>query len=248
MANVVYNYPKTSCDCASCGKMCCGCQTGGLPQCGPPTNMSVRGHDFKPWDYHNLIQFDKERVPTDKSGYHIINPQAYLDKFAPNFDKIECPESRVCKTVYASHDPRLFDAARAIYTTLDTPPMRSSEKLDTINTNKALDGYGQNYQTYSDIKEGQVTYYTSNALEDPFFSPNFVIPSEVSGYVFKDPMDAMKPLYNRQPLNPPDHLKTKGAKYDGCLSFISDSMEHREDIMSRQMYKRNEQRWSPRWT
>ena len=42
-------------------------------------------------------------------------------------------------------------------------------------------------------------------------------------------------------------LTAKKDHYGGCLSWIEDSLEHREDIMSLQMRKQLEQKYEPRW-
>lgn len=58
----------------------------------------------------------------------------------------------------------------------------------------------------------------------------------------------MKPRYERKPLTCTSHLNTTRNNYSGGLSWIEDSQEFREDIISKQMAKNNQQRWEPRWT
>ena len=75
-------------------------------------------------------------------------------------------------------------------------------------------------------------------------------------------MGAMKPQYDRiqqnkcnissehltETTNSTNSISTcnKGEEY--CLSWMKDSQNHREDLLARQMRKRNEQRYAPRWT
>jgi hypothetical protein len=60
-------------------------------------------------------------------------------------------------------------------------------------------------------------------------------------------MGAIKPHYERVPLKCNDYLTSEKRIYDHCLSWMDDSTSFREDIMSLQMSKMNEQKWTSRW-
>ena len=132
---------------------------------------------------------------------------------------------------------------------LNTVPIYGGMKLSDIPSEKILDGYGQNYKTYKDINAGQITYYESKAIEDPHHFPNFVSSATTKGYLFKDPMGSVKPYYERVPEKERcDFDEKRGDSYEGCLSWLHDSNNFREDLMSKQMGLRNRQRWQPRWS
>jgi hypothetical protein len=187
--------------------------------------------------------------PDYQSGDVWLNPDAWGNITAVNeFHKIECPNNTSqCRTVYASTDPRLLDPLLAQNLTLDRPPLDSTVALKDVYTDPTLEEYGKTYyKTYSDINAGQILYYVDKSIADPFFSPIFAIPAETRGGVFKDPMGGMKPQYDRTPLAHQNPVNTKTNNYNG-LSWIDESNEHREDLMSRQMWRRNQESWSARW-
>ena len=74
--------------------------------------------------------------------------------------------------------------------------MTNLQSLNNVYKDKSLDGYGQNYNTYSDIHAGQIQYYGSTK-NDVLFKPIFTIQANVKEEVFRDPMDALKPQYKR---------------------------------------------------
>ena len=63
----------------------------------------------------------------------------------------------------------------------------------------------------------------------------------VVGTLYQDPMGAIKPQWNRYP-------QSTENSCDWGTSFMKDSQFHREDILSLQMRKMNEQRYAPRWS
>ena len=92
-------------------------------------------------------------------------------------------------------------------------------------------------------------YYMSNDISNSLFSPVFATEVDVVGEVYKDPMGNMRPEYTRIP-KPVNFIQRDPctSKGDFCLSWINDSQYHREDIISKQMSTRNEQRYETRWT
>ena len=245
MANIVYDYPKSSCNCYRCTE-----NKYDFPTKGNPTNMSVRDGKFPRYFecYDNKL-FRKNEEPRAQEGQTILNPQVLTQKYASDFQKVECPNNNSCpSTQYASMDPRLISASHTGQVqTLDVPPITGDVKLKSLLHNRLLDNYGQGYKDYSDVNAGQYMYYINKSLEDPYFSPNFVTSATATGVLYKDPMGAMKPRYNRKPLIDNDPLGPERNNYEGCLSWMEDSLSHRQDLMSLQMGRRNQERYAPRW-
>jgi len=220
MNDIIYDYPKSSC----CNDVQCKCKN----RCGIPTNLGVYNCDTK--CYNEVFKLGDE--PRVKCGFTYLNPQVYMNKNACDFTYENCE-------TFKSQDPRLIDVPRAFKMNLDRPPMDSSIKLSQIYSDPTLCNYGKNYRTYSDIDGGQIAYYTDDYFSDTFFHPIFSTPSTVKGYIYKDPMDQLSPEYERCPL-------VKAEEMCG-LSWINDSNEHREDLISKQMYIRFDKDWNNRF-
>ena len=235
------DYPKSSCDCYDCKRQ-------NFTHSGTPSNLSVRNCDFSKYECGNKFGFKKQIEPRGLKGYNNINPNVWEDSYDKNFHPVECKNNKGCTKVYASTDPRLVSAAHGGQVmTLDRPPITTDIKLKDIYTDKSLQGYGQNYKTYSDINAGQIMYYTDKSRQDAFYEPLFSSSAMTHGTLYKDPMGAMKPQYDRVPLKCNDPLNTDMNRYEGGLSWIQDSQNHRQDLLAKQMRKHNEQRWMPRW-
>lgn len=250
MTDVIYNYPKSSCTCWECDK------DKYYKPTGPPTNMSVRGCNFSEfYDCNPRRLFKVQQEPHNKSGRILLNNSVISqEKHDPTFEAInvkDCPSSSCVGTTYLNSDPRLYNAAAATWLQLDRPPLNASTKLNTLNKNKSLDYYGQNYKSYADINAGQYLYYIDKDREDVLYPPLFSKKATVVGTMYKDPMGAMKPQYDRIPNEQQDHaILNNPCDVTGgyCLSYMKDTQAHREDLLSLQMRKRNEQRYAPRWT
>jgi hypothetical protein len=244
MTAVVYDYPKSSCDC-----YCCECKVITAEGTGLPTNMSVRDCTTpKYYSCGNNLEFSSKVGPSDKLGINKLNPQVYSSNRAHDFEKTICKGS-YCETSYRTGDPRLYNPIRWTSLELDHPPLSGTIPLRDVNTDENLNKYGQNYKEYGDVNAGQIMYYTDSSIEEPFFPPVFSTSANVTSYLYKDPMGAMKPHYKRNPLtcdNPITSSRCKG--YEGGLSWMEDSNNHRDDIISLQMAKMNQTRWSPRWS
>lgn len=234
---MIRNYPKSSCTCYNYEKR--------DQPTGPPTNMSVRGCNFQ--KYVSPRVFKSKIEPTDKNGLSVLNPGVVSkDKFDQNMKAINyenCPKTSCPGTTYLNNDPRLYSSVHAEWLQLNRPPLMSNTDIGTLNYNKKLDSYGKNYKSYSDVNAGQVVYYISKDIEDVLYNPLFSEPAHSIGTLYKDPMGAMKPHYDRIPLDPLDPLDQ-----EYCLSWMKDSQHHREDILSKQMQKINQTRYAPRWT
>ena len=238
------DYPKSSCVCYQCDKKKYDKNTN-----GNPSNMSLTNCQFpKFFDCGDIFEFNSSIHPNKQSGIKILNPQALQDKYDNNYTPLNCNIKGCNQKVYSSSDPRLLSVPLCQYLTLDRPPIQSKINVNEIANDKSLDNYGQNYTGYSDINAGQILYYENKETAEPFHSPNFSTSAYTTSSVIQDPMGQIRPSYIRYPLTKPDHLNTKKEKYSGCLSWIQDSTDHREDIMSKQMETFNKQRWEPRWS
>ena len=250
---MITNYPTTLCNCFN--NNCDNSRSN----CGSDSNLSVKNCDYKKYDcniagYNNCGKkeiFKQQIEPRLLVDYNILNKDVYANAYDKTFQKIDCKDNKSCNsTVYTTNDPRLVSVVNGgQIQTLDRPPLNATIKLADIYTDPSLKNYGATYKSYDDINAGDIFYYIDKSIEDAFFQPNFTNPSNVTGVIYKDPMSAIKPEYIRTPLKENNLLDTsKNRSYNGGLSFLSDTTEHREDLMSKQMYKTNKNRYSSRWT
>jgi hypothetical protein len=216
--------------------------------------MSVRGCNFS--DYYDCYSgfkypFKVQQEPAPKTGRTLLNPIVVNDnKYDKTFKAIDvnnCQASSCVGTTYLSSDPRLYNQG-GTWLQLDTPPINAATKLSTLTTDKSLNRYGQGYKSYADVNAGQVLYYIDKNREDTFYAPLFSKNATTVGTMYQDPMGAMKPQYNRIPLEQSSPCLRGGEQYEYCLSFMRDTQAQREDILALQMRKQNEQRYAPRWT
>ena len=253
------NYPKSSCNCYNCEQKNYMIQNQGIP-----TNMSVYNCEIPEYLDCTLNQpiFRSDIEPADKIGYEYINPQVYTQKYADDFELLNCNSANAREYVplpngwlqpckgrqVITNDPRLNSASHGQWITLDQPPIDSSMKLYDIPFDKRLDNYGQNYNSYSDINAGQIVYYIDKSIEDPFFKPNFVTSSRIEGTLYKDPMGSISPEYYRTNVKNDNPIGPKRNNYEGGLSWMEDSLNQREDIMSLQMSRQLRETWAPRYS
>ena len=254
---MIHDYPKTSCKCYkfaetsnSKNNTSSNLEINNTPdnsKNNTPSNLAINNCQIPDLlNFYNTQNFNQTIEPTNNSGYIILNPTALSEKFSNNFQELDFPNSQGAKK-YVSCDPRLISPIHNQILKLDRPPVESKMQLSDIPTDKSLNNYGQNYSSYNDINAGNIVYYKNKELENSYHTPNFTNSSHITGYVYKDPMDSLKPIYHRKPVKMSDHLNTKKDKYDGGLSWIQDSNEHREDLISHQMSKRLQQKWESRW-
>lgn len=151
-----------------------------------------------------------------------------LDSWDDDFTPIDCRGVKTCNEVtYQSSDPRLTSSAHSGQKlALDSIPLNG--KVPICKT-QCIPGYPNVYDTYSNIHGGQLSYYYDDQLAVPFISQLFVQPGLVVRENYVDPMDSYKPHYCRAALD-----------NKNCLSWIRDSQFHREDLMSKQIWNRNQ--------
>ena len=170
----------------------------------------------------------------------LINPETITQSYAKHYHQVESPCGG---TAVVSNDPRLSSAFHnGQVLTLDTPPVTGGVRLKDVYTLPSLKNYGRQYNTYKDIKAGQIVYYIDESIQKPYFSPVFSNESIDVDDVYIDPMGSFRPVYKRMPIK---HDNKEG--YEGCLSSIEDTGEYREDLIALQMRKINRQKYSSRW-
>ena len=256
MTDIIYDYPKSSCDCWKCNQDKCNQDNYNQDNCTSyldnSTNMYFNNHCIfsKYNDCYDKNTFRVDKEPFYKSGNVILNPSVLTtDKFDKTFKAVnteDCPNSFSGTTTYISSDPRLYNQG-GTWLQLDRPPLNSTIKLSSLNIDKSLNNYGKGYTSYSDINTGQYVYYINKEREDPFYKPLFSKEAISIGTMYKDPMGSIKPQYNRIPLNQNNETDETDETNEYALSFMKDTQFHREDILALQMRKKNEQRYEPLW-
>jgi hypothetical protein len=155
-----------------------------------------------------------------------------LDSWDTDFKKTTCDTQegkQVCtKDVFVSDDPRLVSPAHSGQRlVLDNVPLNG--KVQVWET-PYIPEYPSVYNSYSDIHGGQNMYYYSKNLAVPFISELFIKPDLIVKEQYIDPMDSYKPHY----------CSRVSLDNKNCLNWIRDSQFHREDLMSKQLWNRNQ--------
>ena len=143
------------------------------------------------------------------------------------------------KGYYYVQDGRVVDSARNIRMVLDKPAEVGAVDMDQVRTFDNRN-YGSVYKSYSDIKNGQISYYINNDVAQPFISPVYTLSSYVDKTIRIDPMDSPKPEYIKTPISSTLYAVSKDQSTRDQLSF-------REDLMSRQQNLYNRTSWTNRW-
>ena len=132
------------------------------------------------------------------------------------------------KVAFVSQDPRLVSPAHSGQRlTLDNIPLNG--KVQVWETPYIAGYRAASYDTYSNIHGGQNTYYYSKDIAVPFISELFIKPGLVVKEDYVDPMDSYKPHYCM--------VNIDNKNYP---SWLRDSQFHREDLMSKQLWNRNQ--------
>jgi hypothetical protein len=155
-----------------------------------------------------------------------------------SFDKDFTPAICERKEVWTSPDPRLQSSAHnGTRLVLDSPPLNG--KLSQNEVYQPRTGYNMRYPNYTAIKGGQITYYIDPKLAKPFLHQLFTGPMAMVMDEYRDPMGTYKPHYCLEQL--------KSGESCPNLSWIQDSQYHRQDLMARQLWKRNQTDYQTRF-
>lgn len=147
-------------------------------------------------------------------------------------------KDNVCGYESVIQDGRLYDTSRNLVMSLDTPPIQVhyNSKHDTISGKPQYNDYGRNYKDYRSVNLGQIQYYIDTDISQPFISPVYSMPSKTTGQIYTDPMGAKRPEFTKT-------FDMSRREHTNMLSSIEDTTKHREDIMSLQQQRHNEQRY-----
>lgn len=220
------------------------------------SNMSFENCDYNNDWYCARNPFSCTSVGPDSCGraeVTVLNPDLYKNNVAQDFIRVD---DRTCDGLlghgYTSEDARLKNPRTGnIPIELDKRPMDMGIKTlddEEIYTSNCKD-WKTGFTNYEDMNKGQITYYVDQEIAAPFTHPIFENKAAVMGYVNVTPMNTINPEYERRPLKCRNCLETNLCRCDylGGLSWIEDSNEHREDLISRQLWNRNRSKWQSRW-
>jgi len=119
------------------------------------------------------------------------------------------------------------------------------ETIPTLNTIYTYPD-AKNYKTKTyfdvkDIKSGYIEYFPKKRqIQDVFTKPNFVNDCQIDATLYYNPMGSIMPNYKRT-------LTKNNLKKPDQLTWIQDSNEQREEIMSLQMRKMNRTMYETKW-
>lgn len=256
----VHQYPKSSCPCENCPTFSC---EGVVPpffveresEGAVPTSLGLancyKSPGFNCWDKKLYDSDEQPKLETKLNNVKVLNKFGLT--FSPGFKEVKCdnPIDCDCKGVtYISHDPRLLDVPRNIWTKLDRPSLESdvlqgNVPRDEIYSEKYRN-YGKKYGSYQDINAGQIVYYIDESIAPAYFYPNYTLRSAVDHVLFVDPMGAVKPQYVRKPFVQYNSQRKENLDLD-TDDFTEATVWFREDLMARQQRKHNQEKYSARW-
>jgi hypothetical protein len=178
--------------------------------------------------------------------FKFINPSVYTNKFDKNFERVRVsyPEN---KNVWINSidDGKVKSQHDGSLIRLDNPPLDTEVKfkdLDRIYIDKNFNNYKTGFLHYKDIEAGEILYFIDTRNKNPYHTPIFTGDYDTDLMIYKDPMGSSKHHYNREQNDKKNNIhKQTNFKYG--LSWLEDTNEQREDIISRQMYKRNQTRY-----
>jgi len=231
--------------------------------CGPTGNNYKSGHtghtghtgasipgSLGVYSCDEPLPYNAGRLYPISTSYQVMDERPKADErihFTNQMGLYEMPDYHVVDNLglpgqpgyYYPQDGRVVDAARSIRMTLDRPAMVGAVYMDQVaefdNRN-----YGAKYQGYSDIRNGQIAYYVNQDIAQPYFSPVYTLSSAVEKVIRVDPMDSVKPEYEKIPITSSLHHASRDQATRDELSF-------REDLMSRQQNLYNRTSWTNRW-
>ena len=119
------------------------------------------------------------------------------------------------------------------------------ETIPTLNTIYTYpESKNHETKTYFDVKEiksGYIEYFPKKRqIQDVFTTPNFINNCQVDATLYYNPMGSVMTDYKRT-------LTKNNLKKPDQLTWIQDSNEQREEIMSLQMRKMNRTMYETKW-
>lgn len=209
-----------------------------IPNCQAPAGFECSNRQI----YHKDVQptpSKRQHLPLNKLGIR-LNTHDYT---AVHNNTTGCQS-----TGYLGCNPLLVSAPRGNTLLLDKPNYTGEVCVGDVEHDEIYTPYyaryGKGYTDIPSINAGQIQYYVGS-LPNAYEKPNFVTPASVTHEVIKDPMGVYRPQYNRHSLQSYSWNK---CNQDECDSYTHDTLEFRQELMEKQMRKRNEQAWNARWS
>lgn len=97
--------------------------------------------------------------------------------------------------------------------------------------------YGKYYSSYKDISAGDIRYWYPDHPDQVYSYPVYTLKNDTRHILRRDPMGGIRPEYPR----------TLTDNKIICDRDTTDTLRHREDLISLQSRKRNEQSYEHRW-
>jgi hypothetical protein len=162
----------------------------------------------------------REKIP-DINSRQILNPRRKYDKVTLE---------RLNKMKNLGHPIR--GVQTFIHTDQNDMPLFSPVTFDE-QTLYGHDPYNFTHSYYQTVNSGDLTYWVSQSSRSMLHGPNFSLPAKEQVCTIKEPNKSERQEFLRKP------VKSSSADCIFSLSFIQDTTEHREDLMSLQMRKYN---------
>jgi len=187
--------------------------------------------------YQLMNETEMDVKDISKNG--LIQVGCDVQKVANPYCDLFCKRDPRRKGYFYPNDGRTIDVIRNIPLILDKPAESGSVALKDVSTFDNRN-YGMKYKSYSDIKNGQITYYTDSSTDQPFYGPVYTLSATVDKVIRKDPMDSVKPEYIRTPISTTMNSVSRDQN-------TRDALSHREDLMSLQQSLYNRTKWTSHW-
>lgn len=194
----------------------------------------------------NIYSYAVDTTPINA----LANGISYTPQIPPKFrDQVYNRPQNATYPIYTRVDPQLI-RNDGVPSRLIEQPLRGNWSAEysswdppagSVNYEDIYDGrftgYGDPYRSYSNVNLGNVNYYYGDI--DAYRMPNYISRSKVDFIEFTDPMNKVKPYYERT------------ASLDDSRPFVenqfmNDSLYFRENIMESQSRPANARNWQQR--
>lgn len=217
-----------------------------VSECIPTSKFMEGNNKFYMQDIQpNTYTFSYDRTPINSTIGISYTPQI------PPLQKMRmCNQNGENFDVFTRIDPQLIRDDVPAERKEELPPRGHwSEKMGGYEASSSMDGvtsiydprftgYGDEYRSYQDVNLGNVKYYYTDV--DAYRSPNFVIRNKVDHVDMKQPMGDIYSSYPRE-------SSLEDVRDIVNNDWMAKSMQHREDLMERQMRKNNARNWQMRF-
>lgn len=177
---------------------------------------------------------NRENMTRNKNCYQLPLPYVVKEQIEPleNYGMNVLNTGLYNNTRFDKNDARLYDTVgREII--LDKKPENPLPPIGGMYTAKINSSYVEPFhKSYKDIKNGNIEYYTG--INSVYREPNFSKKNTLT-ISHTDPMETITMEYVRDN----DTNRCQRKEPVNCNAWLSDTQNHREDIMSHQMSKMN---------